>query len=144
MPTETLFLDAKKALDVILLMVEKGQMSWANLPPTEKTRMLSILRKCLEAANRGHALAQFTLGCLYYNEQGCKQNLKEVVKLHRQAANQGHVDAQFSLGLMYDIGKDGKQDFKEAAKWYRQAAVQGQAEAQFYLGEMYYIGRGVT
>ena len=45
---ETLFRDARKALDVILSMVDKGQITWATLPPTVKTRMRSILRKCFD------------------------------------------------------------------------------------------------
>jgi TPR repeat protein len=153
MPAETLFLDARKSYSVVASlhsMVDKGQISWAILPSSMKTRMRSIIRKYLEAANRGHAVAQSTLGELYYAGHGVRWDEEEAAKWLRKAAEQGLAEAQFNLGNKYKEGLGVKQDFNEAVKWYRQAAHQGLpaadqglAKAQFNMGVMYKNGQGV-
>jgi TPR repeat protein len=76
---ETLLLDAKKAFNVIHSMADKGQITWAALPPAVKARMRSILRKFMEAANCGHARAEYNLGLIYNSGQGVRQDFKEAV-----------------------------------------------------------------
>ena len=143
MLAETLFLDANNALDVVRSMVKKGQIAWASLPQSVETRIRSVLRKFLEAANCGHAGAQFKLGVMYINGQGVKQDFQEAAKWSRQAADQGYAKAQFNLGFIYEKGQGVKQDLKEAVKWYRRAAHQGLEQAQFNLGFMHESGKGV-
>jgi hypothetical protein len=140
---EILFLEAKKALLVILSMADEGHISWVALPPSVKTRMRSIMRKHLEAASRGHAGAQSALGATYRTGEGAKQDMREAAKWYRLAAEQGVVTDQLSLAMIYFNGQGIKQDFKEAAKWYREAANRGYAPAQLNLGNMYQNGFGV-
>ncbi len=95
-----------------------------------------------QAANLGHAEAQYELGKFY---QACikhkvKENPNEVRQWFRKAAEQGHVQAQYELGDYY---RWHEHNYAEAAKWYRKAAVQGDAKAQSSLAHCYYTGESV-
>ena len=96
-----------------------------------------------QAAEQGHANAQFNLGVMYFNGRGVPQDFTEAIAWHRQAAEPGVGSAQFNLGWMYDNCRGVPQDYSEAAALYRQAAEQGNSSAQFNLGLMYDNGRGV-
>jgi TPR repeat protein len=141
MPKENMFLDPKKSLGVISLMVDKGQITWATLPPTVQTKLRSTLRKLVEAANCGHALAQCELGYLYYHGHGVKQDYKTAAKWFHQSADQGYASAQFNLGIMYSMVV--MKDDKRAAKLFHRAADQGHVDAQHNLGVMNRNGQGV-
>jgi TPR repeat protein len=98
----------------------------------------------LQAAEQGHAKAQFELGLLYGMGEGIPQDTEEAVKWYRQAAEQGYAKAQFVLGLLYGMGDERiPQDTEEAVKWYRKAAEQGLDQAQFILGLCYREGEGI-
>ena len=77
------------------------------------------------AAEQGHAVAQYNLGCCYDNGTGVEQSDEEAAKWYHEAAEQGHADAQFMLGLRYAHGEGVEQSTEEAAKWFRKAAEQG-------------------
>ena len=94
-------------------------------------------------AVQGNALAQASLGRMYYLGQGVSQDYTEAVKWFRLAAQQGYADAQTLLGMTYSLGQGVSQDYTEAVKWLRLAAQQGDANAQALLGGMYYQGKGV-
>jgi len=94
-------------------------------------------------AKQGNAEAQTSLGRMYAEGQGVRQNYKEAVKWFRLAAEQGHASAQQSLGVMYDKGRGVPKDYNEAMKWFRLAAEQGNASAQQNLVVMYSEGHGV-
>ena len=100
-------------------------------------------KKTLQVAEQGNAQAQFSLGKMYYEGQGVRQDYAEAVQWYRKAAEQGVAEAQTNLGLMYADGRGVRQDDAQAVQWYRKAAEQGLAEAQFNLGLMYYNGQGV-
>jgi uncharacterized protein len=94
-------------------------------------------------ADQGNALAQFTLGSLYYFGQGGPQDYAEAAKWLRKAADQGDSVAQTMLGIMYHAGRGVAQNYPAALNWFRKAADQGDANAQFNLGLMYKDGQGV-
>jgi len=54
-----------------------------------------------QAAEQGHASAQYNLGAMYATGRGVDKDLSRAVHLYHQAATQGVVQAQYSLGLMY-------------------------------------------
>jgi TPR repeat protein len=139
----TLGLDAQNALDVLQSMADKGQITWAAPPLTVKIRMRIILRKFLEAANRGDAWAQVGLGSMYYIGHCVRQDFKEALKWTQQAADQGLAEGQFDMGVYFDEGLSVKQNFKAAVRYYRQAAKKGLAKAQYNLGIMYRKEQGV-
>ena len=95
-------------------------------------------------AEKGNALAQFSLGIMYANGRGVTQNYREAVKWFRLVAAQGHVEAQNNLGLSYANGYGVDQDYREAARWFRLAAAQGLEDAQYNLGALYFNGQGLV
>ncbi len=94
-------------------------------------------------ADRGLAVAQSALACMYYHGEGVPKDLALAAAWHRKAADQGHAVAQNWLGRMYYCGEGVPKDFALAAVWCRKAAQQGNAAAQSQLGHMYYRGEGV-
>jgi hypothetical protein len=95
------------------------------------------------AAEQGFALAQVTLGKLYYNGTGVRQDYAEAAKWFRKAAEQGDAEGQWRLGGLYSSGEGVRQDYAEAAKWFRKAAEQGDANGQVSLAFLYVEGKGV-
>ena len=89
-----------------------------------------------EAAEKGHAAAQFNIGCCYFNGQGIEKNLTEAVKWFKKAAEQGYANAQCNLGYCYYFGKGVEKNLTESAKWYKKAAEQGNATAQDALKKL--------
>ena len=97
-----------------------------------------------EAAEQGHAGAQYELGEWYSTSDDEDDEEEEAAKWYRKAAWQGHADAQFKLGKMYYYGiGDDEEDEVLSVKWWRKAAEQGHAEAQYQLGYAYQHGIGV-
>ena len=93
-----------------------------------------------QAAERGDADAQFTLGLLYSEGWGVSRDDAAAVGWFRRAAEQGHADAQYLLGGSYALGQGVAQDDAEAARWLRRAAEQGNAEAQTELDRLLAAG----
>ena len=56
------------------------------------------LETCRQAAEKGDAAAQVTLGKLYESSQGVAKDLREAVKWYRKAAEKGNAEGQFKLG----------------------------------------------
>lgn len=86
-----------------------------------------------KAAEQGEAEAQFTLGWIYSEGKGMKQDKKQAFDWFSKAAEQGHPEAQFNLGTMYYTGEGVKEDLKKALDWCLKAAEQGDAFAMAFL-----------
>ena len=95
-------------------------------------------------AEQGAAVAQYTLGNMYFVGQGLARDYTEAVRWYRLAARQEHAAAQYNLGLMYRNAWGVPRDNVEAVKWWRLSAELGRADAQYKLGNMYYAGQGVA
>ncbi len=97
-----------------------------------------------QAAELGHAEAQFRLARMYYDSEGVLQrDSTQAAQWYQKAAEQGHAAAQYFLGALYFVGSGVPQDFAMAEKWYLTAATQNQTDAQLSLGMMYFKGTGV-
>jgi hypothetical protein len=83
-----------------------------------------------QAAQQGHAEAQYTLAWMYAQGRGVSQDLQQAARLFRRAALKGYAEAQYHLGLMYIQGVGVSQDFTQAAHWFVKAAIQGHAAAR--------------
>ena len=130
-----------KKMMVALLALGIGQAAWAD----DTLNVGEMVQKeMLRMAEAGDAGAQFSLGVMYEQGKGIRQDYTEAVQWYRKAAEQGDTYAQVSLGLMYEKGQGVRQDYAKAVSWYRKAAEQGQAEAQYNLGVMYEEGQGVS
>ena len=90
----------------------------------------TALRIWLPLAEQGNALAQFSLGKLYYSGQGVPQDFAVAAEWYLRAALQGVAEAQYVLGAMHDKGHGVKKDPAMAAILYLLAAEQGIVEAQ--------------
>ena len=94
-------------------------------------------------AEQGDADAQFSLGRIYSQGEGVKQDYVKARKWYEAAAAQGNAAAQNNLGAMYFDGKKARQDYAKAQEWWEKAAAQGHGTAQYNLGRIYYYGYGV-
>jgi hypothetical protein len=96
-----------------------------------------------QAADKGHAEAQATLGAMYELGRGITQDYAQAAAWYTKAAEQGFPFAQNALGRLLSEGNGVPKDDAEAAKWFRRAAEQGDASAQLNLGTAYQFGTGV-
>lgn len=91
--------------------------------------------KCLVAAERGDAGAQYLLGKHYeqahrlgFDSPRIEGNDSDVHWYH-QAAGQGHQEAQYTLGMYYLRGIGVEKNAKLANDWFAKAAEQGHEKA---------------
>ena len=94
------------------------------------------VKQCLEAAERGNAVAQNNLGARYEQGHGVDQDYGEAANWYLKAARQGHPSAQYNLGRMYEKGWGVVQSDDEMMTWYRKAASQGNSRAQEKVKEL--------
>ena len=120
---------------------------------------------CRDAAQKGYAVAQYSLGQLYrhgqFGPEGAQYSLgqfsrhgrfipevaeedSDPVQWYRKAAEQGHKKAQYQLGLLYEAGRGVTQNATQAVQWYRWAGQQGDPDAQYRLGDLYFFGSGLA
>lgn len=92
-----------------------------------------------EAAERGNAEAQDSLGGMYDEGEGTSQDREKAVEQWQLAAAQGHGGAHWSLGAHFgDEGNEEEEEkhYNAAAEIYHDAARTGDKEAQSMLGLM--------
>jgi len=97
-----------------------------------------------QAADEGHAAAQYSLGCSYSQGEGVAKDMYEAVKWWRRAAEQGYLEAQYNLGCSLSSGTGTVKDCAEAARWFHMAAQKGHAASMNNLGNCYINGDGVA
>ncbi|MDO4752128.1 MAG: protein kinase [Akkermansia sp.] len=85
------------------------------------------------AAEQGHAVAQYELGCCCKNGVGMEKNHEEAFKWYRLATEQGYATAQYELGRCYQYGLGVENDYAQALKWYSRSAHQGIHAASTHL-----------
>ena len=87
---------------------------------------MALQKQFLEAkakAEKGDALAQYTLGFCYANGIGVAKDEVEAVKWFRKAADQGDASAQCNLGVCYAKGQGVAKDEVEAYALWNSAAI---------------------
>jgi hypothetical protein len=86
-----------------------------------------------QAAERGHAAAQFNLGVRHGQGRGVEASDSLAAWWYRQAAEQGYAAAQFNLGIRHAHGDGVPQDLVEAYWWVHLAAARtsGAQQSQF-------------
>jgi len=110
---------------------------------SEKLSPKEYVKNCKQAAEKGNVIAQNTLGFLYLNGQGVKQDYEQAVTWFHKAAAQEYRDAQYNLSVMYKLGQGVEQDRAESLSWLEKAAAYGHAGAQNSLGDLYYQGKEI-
>lgn len=97
-----------------------------------------------QAAEGGHAPAQYTLGSMYSFGQGIEPSRSEAMIWFERAASQDHPLALYNLGLYYDLGIGVAQDRTRALAWYRRGAAAGEPQAAYNAGHMMLTADGVA
>ena len=134
-----------------------NHLCWKKCDFDHIERGLAILRN---AAEKGNADAQFTLGAIYagarydakepyfmdensessYTMLGGKIDLKRAAYWYTLAANQGHGSALNNLGNAYRKGAGVERNFVKATELIRKAAEQGESFAQLIYGDRFREG----
>jgi len=125
--------------EVARILTERGQ----GLVPPDAAKAAGLYE---EAAELGHAPAQYHLGRCYADlngKSGVVWDDKKAVGLFMQAAAQKNVDAWFELAQCYEKGRGVTKDIQQAIEWYKKAADKNHREAQFALAQCYDTGGGV-
>jgi TPR repeat protein len=89
------------------------------------------------AADKGHAPAQYMVGSMYLHGKGVSSDDGQAVNWYLKAAEQGHSDAQISLAMLYYNGSGVPVDYEWAVYWTVRAAEGGNVNAQGELVWMY-------
>ena len=116
-----------QAVDVAKLF-SAGLEAYQTLSP-DKAQAAKLFQ---QAADRGHAGAQYYLGMIYEKGAGVPRDVAVALNWYRQAATNGYVEAGVTLGNFYSDGIEVKQDFAEAFVWYGVSAAQGNRLAEVF------------
>ena len=82
-----------------------------------------------QAADVGHAFAQFNLGLAYYGRNGVPKDALKALELIHEAGEGGLAEAQWAVCQFYERGVGVPVDVEEAIRWCALAAEQGQLQA---------------
>lgn len=113
---------------MIAALVGSAGVTWGaefekGLAAYERRDYATALREWTPLAEQGNAAAQRSLGEMYRQGNGVRQNYKDAAWLFRLAAEQGDVDAQIKLGAMYANGNGVPLDNMYAYMWWSIAAT---------------------
>jgi localization factor PodJL len=92
-----------------------------------------------QAAQKGHAVAQYRLGTLYERGQGVAADPAKASHWYELSAAQGNRKAMHNLAVFYASRKD----MANAARWFAKAAALGLSDSEFNLAVLYERGDGV-
>lgn len=93
----------------------------------------------LEAAQKGNASAQYSIGWAYSQGDGVEKNMNEAISWMLKAANQDYSPAMLALGVFYVQGTGiGTNDW-EAVKWLKRLVDKKEDDA-IYAGGLYMLG----
>ncbi len=143
--------DAQHALTVIQREVnaEKGdadaqfELGVVSYVEREFPKALKFLS---DAAQQGHAQAQFNLAVMFQRGEGTVPDLNEALRWFQMAEENEYpsaygavAEAQFAIGLQFS--KAGS--FAKAIEWYQKASERNHFKSQYNIGIQYLDGEGV-
>ena len=102
------------------------------------------LKLFVDAANKGHAGAQYEAARAYADGTGTAKSCKDAIPWAQKAARAGSIEAAVLAGDLLRADCNGSRNLAESAKWYRIAADKEVPAAQFALGVLYLNGEGVA
>jgi TPR repeat protein len=117
----------QQAVDVAQLFRE-GLAAYQTLSQ-DKAQAAKLFQ---QAADRGHAGAQYYLGMSYERGAGVPKDVAAALNWYRRSATNGCPEAGVTLGNFYSDGLEAKQDYAEAYVWYGVAAAQGNRLAEVF------------
>jgi len=107
----------KKALLAITLFISINL--WADVitdsyTEVEKGNHKKASKMLAKACENGNAQGCFTLGYMYKNGSGIKQDTQKTIALWERACMLGDSNGCIKVAMMYDKGKEIKQDHQKA------------------------------
>lgn len=97
-----------------------------------------------QAADAGHAEAQFNLGYCYYAGIAVEQNYEKAIELISKSADQGFNEAIFQMMINYASGNGVVQDYDKAFEYALKCAANGNETCIWNVINCYYDGVGVA
>lgn len=97
-----------------------------------------------QAANMGHAPAQYRLAGLYREGRGVAKDPAAAFQWFDRAATQGHILAMHNAAVLLAEGVHGTPDYAGAALWFKRAAEHGVKDSQFNVAILFARGLGVN
>ncbi len=122
-------------------MLELGRLFASHASSPDYTSATILFR---EAADLGHAEAQFALGHCYLFGRGVPKDYAEAAKWLQKAAEDGVPAAAEALGILYARGLGVSADQSTAIHWFSRAAASGSPGALFELGMAHLTSKGET
>lgn len=101
------------------------------------------LQETMAKAQKGDAVAQWSLSLRYAKGIGVKQSWAKAKAWMEKSAAQGNLQAIGDLGVMYFRGYGVNQDYARGRSLLEKSANGGHPAAQFLIGKMYADGEGV-
>lgn len=122
-------------LALVLLYLLPHSLTLAQPSNTEQKEF----EKLTQQANAGDAIAQYTLGEMYWGEFDATYSAI-AAQWFKASAEQGNPQAQLNYGLMHINGDGVEKDREKALFWITSAAEKGNSEASYFLGDLYTDG----
>lgn len=140
-------MDKAESLKLYKLAIEKNNLySVCNLAyghiTGDKNYDLAI-ELYQSAIKENNTLAMNSLGDMYLEGWGVKQDYKEAKKLYTQAKKLGSLLSLINLGIMYKNGKGVEINYTKAVRLYEKAIERESGTASNNLASMYDQGIGV-
>jgi TPR repeat protein len=131
--------DPIAAEELFLKAAEQGcHKAWSNLGRLmfSQHRYGKAMECYCKASEFNDALAQYSLGEMYFQGRHVSQDDLQALEWFLKAAVQGNADAEYSVGYMHQHGRGTRQDDGEAEKWYMKAMDQGHIAAERSLAKL--------
>lgn len=110
----------------------------------DEGRFAEAMPMLLQAANAGHAGAQYAIGSMHSFGRGVPESKTTAREWFRKAAAQGHAGAAFNLGIHYDRGLETERSPEQALQWFARAGELGDPQGAYNAGHMHLSGEGAA
>lgn len=117
--------DAQKELDVLMSISGADYLETETLKGSEcygRGDYEGARKHYLTAAKGGDVLAQFFLGCMYYEGDGVDEDIKQAIVWLEKASDQGFPFAKSQLSILYASGQDVARDADKSIELAQKAA----------------------
>ncbi len=79
----------------------------------------------MQVAQTGYPRAEYLVGVMYHNGNGCTTDYEEAFNFWKLSADQGYKDAIHYVGYCYEYGRGVAKDINKAKEYYKKAAALG-------------------
>jgi TPR repeat protein len=139
--------DNSKVIEIYHLLAKKGEVKaeryLGDFFAYRLNNYCEAIRWYRIAIDHGDAESMCSLGDMYLNGIGVKEDDKEAFRLYLLAEKQEYYKGIYKVGLMYEKGMGVLQNYEIAAEYYNRAVEKDDVNAMYRLGKMYEQGRGV-